>query len=824
LEHQRDQIVLQSSKLGLDPELVVVFDVIKPLESFAGAVKAVGWEFLLEGEEDAFEPDEDFYFTSDKEDEENASLKLIPHQVYAIMVNPHGVAKLLELWRTFQKDKTLSGHPKTFRELFECLHDVRVWGIRERMGDWSREEWLDLMRGEQGETVRLELELWYRKEKDDRKKALSEISKMLEAVQGRKIAESEIPEIRFHGILLELPKDALIKDLENSEVFTELIFESQTIQFIHPQGKGQAERIEETETSAPKQTKTTGQPIVALLDGLPLARHQWLEGGLVLDDPDDLASKYQAGEHSHGTAMASLILHGPQGRGPVLPNPIYVRPVMIPDRQANDEEAFAQQDQLFVDLIYRTVRRIFEDEGAETAAAASVRIINFSLGDERRIFLRHLSALARLIDWLSFRYRVLFVISSGNYKGRVSWGMNFTETDDLTGSTDKNAVARQQELTMRHVLNTRLDRRIISPAESINGLTVGSQNHDESPLDPFYPPKMLIESHNLPSLTSRFGLGFRRSIKPDLLAEGGMQPVDLPVPFEGAGAFALKKSFKAPGHKVAAPGKEGELDATAFTRGSSNAAALTTRRAAILYKEVRQLQSQTVGDQIDKDTEAVLLKAFIIHQTSLQNSMDELNGLWSTEEPNSKRRKTIIASVVGFGLLADEAFLPNGGQAVTLVACGLIRKEQGLIYEIPIPKQLAENKFKKRLTLTAAYFSPTTSQRQAYRKAKLMFEILEPTNLKDKELGIQIQERGTVFHRILTAQNPWSNGLKIKLSCKEDAKDLVEQVPFALIATLEIAEAIDIYTPIAAEVHAIHLRQVQAERQKAAAPSTKRPN
>src|SRR3989339_234345 len=331
LEHQRDQIVLQSSKLGLDPELVVVFDVINPLESFAGAVKAVGWEFLLEGEEDAFEPDEDFYFTSDKEDEENASLKLIPHQVYAIMVNPHGVAKLLELW-----------------------------GIRERMGDWSREEWLDLMRGEQGETVRLELELWYRKEKDDRKKALSEISKMLEAVQGRKIAESEIPEIRFHGILLELPKDALIKDLENSEVFTELIFESQTIQFIHPQGKGQAERIEETETSAPKQTKTTGQPIVALLDGLPLARHQWLEGGLVLDDPDDLASKYQAGEHSHGTAMASLILHGPQGRGPVLPNPIYVRPVMIPDRQANDEEAFAQQDQLFVDLIYRTVRRIFE--------------------------------------------------------------------------------------------------------------------------------------------------------------------------------------------------------------------------------------------------------------------------------------------------------------------------------------------------------------------------------------------------------------------------------------------------------------------------------
>jgi len=54
-----------------------------------------------------------------------------------------------------------------------------------------------------------------------------------------------------------------------------------------------------------------GRVVAALFDGLPLAGHNFLAGRLEIDDPDDFSSKYGlAAEQRHGTAMASLILHG----------------------------------------------------------------------------------------------------------------------------------------------------------------------------------------------------------------------------------------------------------------------------------------------------------------------------------------------------------------------------------------------------------------------------------------------------------------------------------------------------------------------------------
>jgi hypothetical protein len=52
-------------------------------------------------------------------------------------------------------------------------------------------------------------------------------------------------------------------------------------------------------------------PVAALLDGFPVAKHAKLSGRLTIDDPDDFQAMYgQASERRHGTAMASIILHG----------------------------------------------------------------------------------------------------------------------------------------------------------------------------------------------------------------------------------------------------------------------------------------------------------------------------------------------------------------------------------------------------------------------------------------------------------------------------------------------------------------------------------
>ncbi|MEL6047542.1 hypothetical protein AAGG49_23125, partial [Stenotrophomonas maltophilia] len=60
------------------------------------------------------------------------------------------------------------------------------------------------------------------------------------------------------------------------------------------------------------------------------------------------------------------------------------------------------------------VRRLFEQDGQEPPVGPSSKVINLSVGNEHRIFTGEMSPWARLIDWLSFKYNVLYVLSAGN--------------------------------------------------------------------------------------------------------------------------------------------------------------------------------------------------------------------------------------------------------------------------------------------------------------------------------------------------------------------------------------------------------------------------
>lgn len=56
---------------------------------------------------------------------------------------------------------------------------------------------------------------------------------------------------------------------------------------------------------------SSDEPIVALLDGLPLARHRRLDGRVWVDDPNEFEDDIcQHCWRQHGTAMASLIVQG----------------------------------------------------------------------------------------------------------------------------------------------------------------------------------------------------------------------------------------------------------------------------------------------------------------------------------------------------------------------------------------------------------------------------------------------------------------------------------------------------------------------------------
>jgi len=66
--------------------------------------------------------------------------------------------------------------------------------------------------------------------------------------------------------------------------------------------------------------------------------------------------------------------------------------------------------------LYRAVRRVVAGDGNLPPSAPSVRLINLSIGDPYQPFIRSMSPLAKLLDWLFWLYRVLFIVSAGNHR------------------------------------------------------------------------------------------------------------------------------------------------------------------------------------------------------------------------------------------------------------------------------------------------------------------------------------------------------------------------------------------------------------------------
>ncbi len=212
--------------------------------------------------------------------------------------------------------------------------------------------------------------------------------------------------------------------LDENDRDVELV-QCEQVQFFRASGQMAASLSDdgqEEDDPVPPDRPAVGNPVIALFDGLPLQAHRRLQGRLIVDDPDDFEEDYPAARRGHGTAMASMILHGDlSAREAPLPRPLYVRPILRPDpRDGRGEDEVVDEGALVVDLLHRAVRRLFEGEGDEPAVAPDVAVINLSVGIRDRPFDQVLSPLARLLDWLAWRYKVLFVVSAGNHPRRIT--------------------------------------------------------------------------------------------------------------------------------------------------------------------------------------------------------------------------------------------------------------------------------------------------------------------------------------------------------------------------------------------------------------------
>jgi hypothetical protein len=803
---------LTSSIRGLEPEQVIVLETIgESVERLVTAARQIaGLEWLTEIELEDSEPGEGFRFAEEKD-----AGKKLGRRLYALMSNQQAMARLVSLWNAWCADPEKRAKSKfgPFKHIFAQLNDVRRWSARDRLEETCVVPyWEDRLRYEKG-SVRFEVELWCRGDPIRRRVAYDNLRKLIEAAGGQCIAHALVPDVLYYGVLAELPAARIREKVDEimSQTYSQLL-RCEDVMFFRPHGqsavRGHVPR-EEGEGDTVRRGRAAvkgppkGDPVVALVDGLPLERHQVLKGRMVIDDEDDHGSRYKPQQQIHGTGMASLILRGDLSRDEEpLHRPIYVRPIFIPyeDFDRNVWEK-TPDDKLLVDVVHRAVLRI-------VAEAPSVKVVNLSIGNSWQPFYRQLSPLARLLDWLAWKYKLLFLVSAGNQDHEIVPDL---PTADLSTVSNDDLIAR----TLEALRNSQVDRRPFSPAEAMNVLTVGAVHADGSTCPNGDRRIDLLPGAGLPSPLCTVASGFNRSIKPDVLFPGGRQLYTQSLSTALPPRFKVATSTRPPGVCVAFPGtRPGELNRTAHSRGTSNATALAARTAALVFERLMLLGSEQGGERLTDDYVAVILKALLAHGASWGKAAQTIEQVFGATVTEWREMLRLKGRFLGHGEVDPQRALFSTDERVLMLGWDSLADEEAHEYRVPLPPSLSGKATKRRLTVTLAWFTPINPWHKDYRKAQLWFTPdNKPLALEKTDLDAEHSRRGTLQHQVFEGHKvrAFDDGdiLSIKVSCAHDAGALEDRVPYAIAATLEIAENVNL--PIFNEIRARILLRPKVE-------------
>lgn len=776
----------------LDPDLVLVFDLAGTVEAFRNAINRIdGLEFLSEFLDESSEPDDDFYMVSQGARTDGD----VQHSLQLVMSNSTAVAQLVTLFEQWQQDPEIAfahGLGK-FKTAFQQLRAIRRWGPADRIRETGLlESWRESVAlvGQSLSSVGVEIELWFRQDAEQRRSAEAHLTEIVLESGGRVISRSEIEDISYHALLVELPRQQVEAVFANGAATIGLLAADE-VMFVSPylpMSVSAPPVDNDSSVVVPPATRPAESPRIALLDGLPFANHDALADRLVIDDPDGLADTYPAGSRHHGTAMASLILHGDlSSPGEPLSRPLYVRPILQP-HPLNSRSEIAAQGQLLVDVIHRAVRRIVEGEGQRAAAAPSVRIINLSIGTETRALVRRISPLGRLLDWLSFEFNLLFVVSAGNH----------SMLPITIAASDAVSLESAREAVLRAVHSNALHRGILPPGDAMNAVTVGAL-HDDGAGELSVPDGIWdLVDPGAPALYSAIGPGVGRSVKPDLLHAGGRVLYVQPSVGKESGNLTLTEApttATGPGTQVAAPGSGGRRNNVAFTHGTSNATALVTREASQIF-DILEAGRDDEADPAFPDAQyhPVLAKALLIHTSTWGGHGARLGDVLHLDNKRARRQLT---SMLGYGGIRSDRIASAAGNRAVLIAGGSLGREQRHSYEVPLPPSLRAKAEWHRFTVTLAALAPTSGLLNRYRGAKVFFERLDDADTGGHRIEADhyMVRRGSVQHEIIDGDRAlvFSEGgaLKIHVECMDDAQRLRSGrfIRYGLVVSVETAVA-----------------------------------
>ena len=279
--------------------------------------------------------------TMDSKMESNPERRL-RGQLFLVMTNQQALRELQSLFDKWREDPeyTFPYGLGRLRHAFAHLYDIRPWGAEDRIRETGLLQDWQFRLQEDDSAAPFEAELWFRGSASRREQVESYVRRIIESLGGEVLQQSVIPDINYHAVLGTMSRSRVQEMVDRPDLWDNIaLLQCDDIMHIRPVGQCAVGIPEDTTDSGVVQASSlsmdspSGEPLVALLDGMPLAGHQLIDGRTVVDDPDDYESAYLARERVHGTTMGSLICLGDinDGSHPI-ERSLYVRPIMKPRR------------------------------------------------------------------------------------------------------------------------------------------------------------------------------------------------------------------------------------------------------------------------------------------------------------------------------------------------------------------------------------------------------------------------------------------------------------------------------------------------------------
>ncbi len=800
----RDPLSLREDPLGIAPERALVFEVAGAIGDFSAAVARIGGLDFLGDEEIIFEPDENFGVIETRKGREPGIRddKPIAGRLYMAMPDTQALRHLLSLWRRYEAGKAAPHGFAPWFEVFEHLHALRAWGPADRIPS-ETVQYLEDELAAQGANaiVRVEVELWYAGTAVRRAAAHASFARAVAAAEGVVVDRAEIGEIGYMARLVDLPAAEVQRLIAREEVSLSICDD---VMMVRPQSTVEfpvaTDPLDEA-LPAPPGPEARLPPVAAMFDAMPVQNHALLTGRLVLDDPDDFEAMSAVAERKHGTEMASLILHGDRNLGEEpLSRPIYLRPVLYAPGGGRSEQPL--RNRLLLDLIYQAVLRMKVGDAEGEATAPGVFIVNLSLGDRNRPFAGPMSPWGRLLDYLADRFGILFLVSAGNVTEPLA-------VRDFAGLIDfENASAEAREAAiLRALAEQQAVRTLLSPAESLNAVTVGAWHEDGAPpmngVAVFSP----FAERPGPNISSALGLGHRKVVKPDIFMPGGRELVRVAANGAGGVSLRLVPPGRLYGLRCATPDGGGDLTREGFSSGTSAATALATRAAHRIFDALSDPDNGNLLEGVDPAFYGVIVKAMLVHRAQWGSLGGLLDQTWQPQGQGSHVvRRDGIARLLGYGRPAVHEAMECAANRATMIGFGEIPAgEQAALYRIPLPQSLERVREPRALTVSLAGFSPVNIRHQAYRQAKLE---VAPDSL-DTRFGVsrvagqpsdKAAPRGSLFHVRYAGERAVAfvdgNTLALRVFCREQGGALDQSIRYGLAVTIEAGAAIRVYEEV----------------------------